>query len=53
MFFDKSLNNQKVLFIDIENDELLKQKTSVCYQSTSVTKIDFRKKKKTISFIVY
>ena len=43
--------SQKRFFIDIENDELLKQKTSVCYQSTSVTKIDFRKKKKTISFI--
>ena len=38
--------SQKRFFIDIENDELLKQKTSVCYQSTSVTKIDFRKKKK-------
>ena len=43
--------SQKRFFIDIENDELLKQKTSVCYQSTSATKIDFRKKKKTISFI--
>ena len=43
--------SQKRFFINIENDELLKQKTSVCYQSTSVAKIDFRKKEKMISFI--
>ena len=52
---DKILFNskwsQKRFFIDIENDELLKQKTSVCYQSTSKTKIDFKKKLKLISFI--
>ena len=52
---DKILFNskwsQKRFFIDIENDELLKQKTSVCFQSTSSQKIDFSKKEKTISFI--
>ena len=30
---------------------MLKQKTSICYQSTSKVKIDFSKKKKIISFI--
>ena len=52
---DKILFNskwsQKRFFIDIENDELLKQKTSVCYQSTSKTSINFSKKEKIISFI--
>tara|TARA_B100001121_G_scaffold296882_1_gene302745 strand:+ start:70 stop:2181 length:2112 start_codon:yes stop_codon:yes gene_type:complete len=52
---DKILFNskwsQKRFFINIENDELLKQKTSVCYQSTSKSKIDFSKKKKIISFV--
>ncbi len=52
---DKILFNskwsQKRFFIDIENDELLKQKTSVCYQSTSNQKINFAKKEKIISFI--
>ena len=52
---DKILFNskwsQKRFFINIENDELLKQKTSVCYQSTSKTNVNFKKKKKIISFI--
>ena len=52
---DKILFNsnwsQKRFFIDIENEDLLKQKTSVCYQSTSRVKIDFKKKQKLISFI--
>ncbi len=52
---DKILFNsawsQKRFFIGIENEELLKQKTLVCYQSTSKTKIDFKKKEKIISFI--
>ena len=52
---DKILFNskwsQKRFFINIENDELLKQKTSVCYQSTSNQKINFAKKEKIISFI--
>jgi glycosyltransferase involved in cell wall biosynthesis len=52
---DKILFNskwsQKRFFIGISNEKLLKQKTSVCYQSTSREKIDFNKKKKLISFI--
>ena len=52
---DKILFNskwsQKRFFIGIDNEELLKQKTSVCYQSTSKIKINFSKKKKLISFI--
>ena len=52
---DKILFNskwsQKRFFINIENDELLKQKTSVCYQSTSKEKVDFTKKEKIISFV--
>ena len=52
---DKILFNsswsQKRFFIDIENEDLLKQKTSVCYQSTSRVKIDFKKKQKLISFV--
>ena len=52
---DKILFNskwsQKRFFINIENDELLKQKTSVCYQSTSKVPINFKRKKKIISFI--
>ncbi len=43
--------SQKRFFINIENENLLKQKTAVCYQSTSKVKIDFSKKKKIISFI--
>ena len=43
--------SQKRFFIDIDNEKLLKQKTAVCYQSTSKTKIDFKKKKKIISFV--
>ncbi len=52
---DKILFNskwsQKRFFIGIENNDLLKQKTFVCYQSTSRSKIDFKKKKKIISFV--
>ena len=52
---DKILFNSKWsqdrFFIGLENMSLLKQKTSVCYQSTSKTKIDFKKKQKIISFI--
>ncbi len=43
--------SQKRFFIGIENEELLTQKTAVCFQSTSRTKINFKKKKKIISFI--
>jgi len=52
---DKILFNskwsQKRFFIGIDNEELLKQKTSVCYQSTSKIKVNFSKKKKLISFV--
>ncbi len=43
--------SQKRFFINIENENLLKQKTAVCYQSTSKAKVNFNKKKKIISFI--
>ena len=53
---DKILFNskwsQKRFFIGIDNEELLKQKTSVCYQSTSKVKINFSKKKK-VDFICW
>ena len=52
---DKILFNskwsQERFFIGLENMSLLKQKTSVCYQSTSRTKIDFKKKENLISFV--
>ena len=52
---DKILFNsewsQERFFIGIDNKKLLKQKTSVCYQSTNRTKVDFNNKKKLISFI--
>jgi len=52
---DKILFNskwsQKRFFIGLQNTVLLKHKTSVCYQSTSKTNINFNKKKKIISFI--
>ena len=52
---DKILFNskwsQKRFFIGIENEKLLTQKTFVCYQSTSIKKINFSKKKKIISFV--
>ena len=41
----------KRFFIGIDNEDLLKQKTSVCYQSTSKVKINFSKKK--IDFICW
>jgi len=43
--------SKKRFFLDLPNKELLSQKTSVCYQSSSKVKIDFSKKKKIISFI--
>ncbi len=52
---DKILFNsqwsQKRFFIGIDNEKLLKQKTSICYQSTSKKNINFSKKRKLISFI--
>ena len=44
--------SKKRFFINLPNDdELLSQKTSVCYQSSSKVKINFKEKKKTISFV--
>ena len=43
--------SQDRFFLGINNNQLLKQKTSICYQSTSKTNIDFNKKQKLISFI--
>ena len=52
---DKILFNSKWsqsrFFIGLENKELLQHKTAVCYQSTSPTKINFKKKEKIISFV--
>ncbi len=52
---DKILFNSKWsqsrFFIGLENKELLKHKTAVCYQSTSSTRINFKKKEKIISFV--
>ena len=38
--------SQKRFFINIENEKLLAQKTSVCFQSTSKTNVNFKEKKK-------
>ncbi len=43
--------SQKRFFIGIENKQLLEQKTSICYQSTSRKKINFKKKQNIISFV--
>jgi len=44
--------SKKRFFIGLPNNlELLSQKTYVCYQSSSKIKIDFKKKKKIISFV--
>ncbi|MDA9753165.1 glycosyltransferase [Candidatus Pelagibacter sp.] len=43
--------SQKRFFVDIGNEKLLKQKTAVCFQSTSRTKVNFDNKKKIISFV--
>ena len=52
---DKILFNskwsQKRFFIGLENELLLKQKTAICYQSTSRKKINFKQKKNIISFV--
>src|SRR6056300_1041510 len=43
--------SQNRFFIGILNEKLLKQKTAICYQSSSRAKINFTKKEKIISFI--
>ena len=37
--------SQKRFFIGIENKRLVEQKTSICFQSTSRTNINFKKKR--------
>ena len=46
-----SLWSKNRFFIDLPNKELLSQKTSVCFQSSSKVKINFKNKKKIISFV--
>ena len=46
-----SVWSKKRFFIDLPKDSFYTDKTSVCYQSSSKTKIDFKKKEKTISFV--
>ena len=43
--------SQKRFFIGIDNEKLLTQKTAVCFQSTSKTKVNFKNKKNIISFV--
>tara|TARA_B100000780_G_scaffold35408_1_gene22070 strand:+ start:2143 stop:4266 length:2124 start_codon:yes stop_codon:yes gene_type:complete len=43
--------SKKRFFLDLPNKNLLSQKTSICYQSSSRVKIDFKKKEKVISFV--
>jgi glycosyltransferase involved in cell wall biosynthesis len=43
--------SQKRFFIGLSNQKSLFNKTSVCYQSSSKTKINFKNKKKIISFV--
>ena len=43
--------SKKRFFIDLPNKKLLMRKTSVCYQSSSKVKINFKNKEKTISFV--
>ena len=38
-------------FIDLQNKNLLSQKTAVCYQSSSKIKVNFKNKEKIISFV--
>ena len=43
--------SKKRFFINLPNIKLLSQKTTVCYQSSSKVKINFKNKEKTISFV--
>ena len=43
--------SKKRFFINLPDNNLFLQKTSVCYQSSSKTKIDFTKKQNLISFV--
>ena len=46
-----SIWSQKRFFIGLSNHKNLLNKTSVCFQSSSKTKINFKNKKKIISFV--
>ena len=46
-----SLWSKTRFFIGFENDYNINSKTTICYQSTNKVKIDFKKKKKIITFI--
>ncbi|MDB9936564.1 glycosyltransferase family 4 protein [Candidatus Pelagibacter sp.] len=52
---DKILFNsewsRKRFFLDLDDNEYLLKKTTICYQSSSKVKIDFKKKQKIISFV--
>ena len=50
IFFNSKWSQER-FFIGIDNKILLKQKTSICFQSTNRAKINFRNKKKLISFV--
>ena len=43
--------SKKRFFINLPNEDLLSQKTSICYQSSSKVKINFNNKKNIISFV--
>jgi len=43
--------SKKRFFIDLPNKKLLSQKSSICYQSSSKIKINFKGKEKIISFV--
>ena len=43
--------SQNRFFVGLQNKNNLINKTSICYQSSSKTKIDFKNKKKIISFV--
>ena len=43
--------SRKRFFVGIDNENLHKFKTSICFQSAPKTKIDFNKKEKIISFV--
>ena len=43
--------SQKRFFIDLPNEQLLLNKSAVCYQSSSKVKINFKKKEKIITFV--
>ena len=43
--------SKKRFFIDLPNEKLLSQKSSICYQSSSKIKINFKSKERIISFV--